>query len=136
MLKMISGECLCSEVMYEIENTFSRFFLCHCEQCRRISGSAFAANLFGDPAQFKWLDGEEKVRTFKLLNRDITKAFCKNCGSGVPFFNTHQTAVIVPAGSLNAEPHFSAQDKIFMNEQTDWCRAIDTAALFDTFPKE
>ena len=41
-----SGACLCGAVHFEIEGDFERFFLCHCEYCRKDTGSAHAANLF------------------------------------------------------------------------------------------
>lgn len=40
------GACLCGAVRFEVDGAFDRFYLCHCESCRKDSGSAHAANLF------------------------------------------------------------------------------------------
>ena len=34
------GSCLCGKVTFEIEGNFEQFFLCHCERCRKDTGSA------------------------------------------------------------------------------------------------
>jgi hypothetical protein len=46
MSNTYSGSCLCGEIRFEIEGEFERFYLCHCEYCRKDTGSAHAANLF------------------------------------------------------------------------------------------
>jgi hypothetical protein len=40
-----AGSCLCGAIAFEIAGSFESFYLCHCEHCRKDSGSAFAANL-------------------------------------------------------------------------------------------
>ena len=46
MSNTYSGSCLCGEIRFEIEGEFELFYLCHCEYCRKDTGSAHAANLF------------------------------------------------------------------------------------------
>jgi hypothetical protein len=43
MINKHQGSCLCGEVRFEIEGEFERFFLCHCEYCRKDTGSASRA---------------------------------------------------------------------------------------------
>jgi len=50
MSNTYAGSCLCGEVRFEIEGEFERFYLCHCEFCRKDTGSAHAANLFSSTA--------------------------------------------------------------------------------------
>jgi hypothetical protein len=45
---------------------FEKFYLCHCERCRKDTGSAHAANLFSSTAKLKWLSGQEKSKTFSM----------------------------------------------------------------------
>ena len=49
------GSCLCGEITFEIIGEFESFFLCHCERCRKDTGSAHAANLFSSSARLIWL---------------------------------------------------------------------------------
>ena len=136
MAEMITGSCLCGRVEYEVENQFENLFFCHCQQCRKITGSAHASNLFGNPNGFRWLQGQEDVKHFEYPGRQFTNVFCKECGSGLPFLNSDGTKIIVPAGTLNAEPKFSQQSKIFYEEQTNWCQTSEQTKTFDGFPDD
>jgi len=40
---MIKGECLCGAVQFEVASVVGPFELCHCNRCRKSSGSAYAA---------------------------------------------------------------------------------------------
>ncbi len=136
MTEMITGSCLCGKIEFEVENRFEDLFFCHCQQCRKITGSAHASNLFGDPGGFRWLRGKEDVKCFEYPGRQFTTVFCKECGSGLPFLNSDGTKIIVPAGILNAEPRFAQQSKIFYEEQTKWCQTGEQTKTFDGFPDE
>ncbi len=104
MSDMINGGCLCGKVTYEVENKFEHLFFCHCEQCRKITSSAHASNLFRNVETFRWLKGEDAVKIYNFPNRGFSTAFCTQCGSGLPFINSSGKKVIVPAGSLDGEP--------------------------------
>jgi len=78
------GSCLCGEVTFEIEGEFENFFLCHCERCRKDTGSAHAANLFSSTAKLRWLSGEDKAKIFNYRSEGHIKSFCSNCGSALP----------------------------------------------------
>jgi len=58
----VNGSCFCKKVNYEISGNMGVFQYCHCSRCRKVTGSAHAANLFVAPDDFKWLSGEENVR--------------------------------------------------------------------------
>jgi hypothetical protein len=40
---MLNGWCLCGEVRFTVEDSFSYAFYCHCSRCRLRTGSAFAS---------------------------------------------------------------------------------------------
>jgi hypothetical protein len=40
---MLNGWCLCGEVRFTVEDSFSYAFYCHCPRCRLRTGSAFAS---------------------------------------------------------------------------------------------
>jgi hypothetical protein len=80
MSNTYSGSCLCGEIRFEIEGEFEHFYLCHCEYCRKDTGSAHAANLFSSTATLRWLSGANKVTQFNLPATRHTKCFCPKCG--------------------------------------------------------
>lgn len=130
----ITGTCLCGGVEYSVENEFLFLLLCHCEQCRRISGSSHAANLFSDTNSLVWTKGEKNIGRFDFPERDFTKAFCKTCGCGLPYRSKSSDRVIVPAGTLNSEPEYAQKSKVFLAECTKWGEHDLEAGAFAGFP--
>ena len=130
----ITGGCLCEKVRFEVNNTFSKFYFCHCKQCRKITGSAHASNLFTRPDAIKWTAGEEYKKRFNYPDRDFTAVFCTECGSGLPFVTKSGKALLVPAGSLDAEPNIQPNDNIFWAERASWYDEGKQANKCDGFP--
>ncbi len=123
MSNTITGGCVCGAVQFSVQDEFMHFFLCHCEQCRKMTGSAHASNLFTRIDNIQWLKGESSVRRYDHPTRTFSQAFCLHCGSGLPFVSKSGKALIVPAGSLDSEPAKTPEAQIFCAEQTEWHKA-------------
>jgi hypothetical protein len=128
-----SGSCLCGEVCFELEGEFERFYLCHCEYCRKDTGSAHAANLFSSAATLKWTSGEEKVRHFDLPETRHSKSFCCICGSALPMIQMKGTLLVVPAGSLNSEIRIRPNAHIFLSSRAGWDEALEKVPTVEKF---
>ena len=129
-----SGSCLCGEVRFEIEGEFERFYLCHCEYCRKDTGSAHAANLFSSTATLKWLSGEGNVRQFNLPATRHSKCFCRTCGSALPIMQMNGELLVVPAGSLNSEVVIRPNAHIFVSSRAGWDDSLDRVPTIEGFP--
>ena len=136
MTERICGSCLCGAVAFETLNDFEHLYLCSCSQCQKITGSAFASNLMQSSAGFSWSKGEEYVYRFKLPERDITKAFCKICGSGLPYVSGDRLRVTIPAGSLVGAPKVATRYRIFDSERPDWCADYESMNSVPAFPNQ
>ncbi len=136
MTNTVKGECLCGTVKYEVEKRFKGFYLCHCKQCQRLTGSAFASNIFTDPDNIQWLEGEDRIGHFEHESREFSSAFCLSCGSGLPFINKRGTSLVIPAGSLNEKPDVLPQANIFNQEKACWFAESKDADVFEGFPAE
>jgi len=134
MQAVIEGGCLCGTVRFSLNNEFAKFYLCHCSQCRKITGSSNAANLFTAPQNIEWLSGQASMKRFDYPGRDFTSVFCTECGSGLPYLSKSGKSLIVPAGSLNDEPNIAPQANIFWLERTAWFEPGVSAEHFDGFP--
>jgi hypothetical protein len=138
-VEKLTGGCLCGKVKFEILNDFSQFHLCHCTQCQRISGSAHVSNLFSKPEHITWLSGHENMKHFDYPNRNVSRTFCTECGTGLPYPTKTGKTLIVPAGSLDADPdnlpNIAPQDNIFWSERASWYDAAILTPRFDGFPK-
>lgn len=136
MMQKINGSCLCGGITYGVANAFDKLFLCSCDQCRQITGSAFASNLFVNADAFTWLTGADDIVTYKLPGRDISKSFCRVCGSGVPWSSSDGSKMVVPAGSLSKEPNIAERIRIFVSERPAWSSGIEKISGHDGFPQE
>lgn len=122
MEKVISGGCLCGAVRFELIDSFDNFYFCHCEQCRRVTGSSHASNAITSQANITWLKGGDSRVRFDHPTGAFTKVFCPKCGSGLPHDSQNGKDLVVPAGSLDSAPSMMPSAQIFCREKTEWFR--------------
>lgn len=134
MSSRYSGSCLCGAVRFEIEGDFERFYLCHCEYCRKDTGSSHAANLFSSAASLKWVSGEESVRKFNLPSTRHSRCFCGTCGSALPSAQMNDKLLVVPAGSLDSGVLIRPSSHIFGSSRASWDHELEKVPTVDRFP--
>lgn len=135
MANTITGGCCCERITFTIEDRFHRFYFCHCKQCRKLTGTAHASNLFTEPDNIKWIKGKDKTTRYDHAKRTFSKVFCSECGSSLPFLSKDGQSLIVPAGSLNDEPSKQVDTQIFCEEQTQWYKTGLKAKKISGFMK-
>lgn len=79
---MIEGGCLCGGVRYQYDGEIDQVSLCHCSQCRKAQGSAFAAVCPVDATRFRLLSGAELLREYRATPGKA-RVFCSRCGSPI-----------------------------------------------------
>jgi hypothetical protein len=132
----LSGSCLCGSVAYELRGDARRFYHCHCERCRKTSGSAHASNIILRIESITWTAGEALTRSYKLPEaKRFTAVFCTVCGSPLPRVYDGGIA-IVPAGSLDHEPGIVPQARIFAGSRTAWSCSGDELPCHETYPEQ
>lgn len=135
--KVVKGSCLCGEVSYEITPPFKSFRYCHCPRCRKHTGSAHASNLFVAPDHYRWVKGEDVVSQFNLPDaRSFARCFCTKCGSPVPHHSRRGNYVVVPAGSLDDDPHILPECSIFWDFRAPWFKDFDDIPKFAEYPPD
>lgn len=72
------GGCMCGAVRFRMAQAPATFGACHCEMCRRWTGSAFLATTVAEDA-LSW-EGEAQIRTLQSSDW-AERAWCKRCGS-------------------------------------------------------
>lgn len=129
-----SGSCLCGKTRFEVHGEFESFFLCHCDYCRKDTGSAHAANLFSSSARLHWISGEDNVRTFDLPSTRHSKSFCASCGSALPKLQMNGTVLVVPAGSLDCDVTIRPTAHIFVASKANWDDALERVPMIEKLP--
>lgn len=134
MSQLHSGSCLCGAVRYTVEGAFERFYLCHCEYCRKDTGSAHGANLFSSTARLQWLSGADQVRTYNLPSTRHTRSFCAGCGSALPTSLGEGRMLVVPAGSLDSALSLRPDAHLFVASKAAWDEALESLPKMAQFP--
>lgn len=115
------GGCLCGAVQYEISGAPMKFYHCHCQRCRKATGTGHASNLLVKPGSIKWLKGEELIKGYKVPEAiRFTNRFCSVCGGRVPRYVKETDFIVIPAGSLDNEPPIRPQARIFWGSRANW----------------
>ena len=84
MEEKVRGRCLCGHVVYEIAGPVGPANYCHCEDCRRCTGSAFNIGVRCETAGFRILSGATKGFTKRGdSGNELTRNFCPECGSPI-----------------------------------------------------
>ncbi|ACL05884.1 glutathione-dependent formaldehyde-activating GFA [Desulfatibacillum aliphaticivorans] len=130
------GSCLCGKIRFEVDGEFENFFLCHCERCRKDTGSAHAANLFSSTARLTWLSGKDDVQTFDFKSEGHIKSFCPVCGSALPNIQMNGALLVVPAGSLDSDVDIKPQGHIYCRNKANWDNALSEIPRFDELPEK
>ncbi len=128
----IAGSCVCGAVHFSFTEPFRFFQYCHCSRCRKRSGSIHAANIAVKIDQLKFTKGEEDVQTFALESaKSWGNAFCRRCGSGLPWKSRNGRGWIVPAGALDTLPATRPNRNIYYGSRAKWHVDAATLDVFD-----
>jgi len=131
---MLKGSCLCGGVRFEIAKAVGPFELCHCSRCRKSSGSAFAAFVGVEAADYRLLAGAEWIASYDapILRAPppYRSSFCRRCGSPVPNPDPAADWFEVPAGLLDGDPQLAPDKHIFVELRAPWFDITDALPRF------
>ncbi len=134
-MKLHTGSCLCGAVAFEVMGDFEHFYLCHCQHCRKDTGSAHAANLFSTTAVLKWLSGQDKITQFTLPSTHHSRSFCSICGSALPGVQMNGALLVAPAGSLDSDVSMRPDAHIFASSRADWDNGLESIPSVAGLPR-
>jgi len=123
--KTLKGECLCGQVSWELSGPYEFFGMCQCSRCRKVTGAAFATNLFVKADQFNWISGEDNTGKYALEPPNtFGNAFCKNCGSRAPRFIPSKGWMLAPLGSTMDAPEIKPT-LVCAKDHTEWFSGLE-----------
>lgn len=123
---MSTGGCLCGGVRYRLTQTPTAVWLCHCRQCRRAQGSAFAASVPVPRTGFSLVAGENLLRAYRASPAK-RRWFCSHCGSPVYSEVDDGAMLRLRAGTLDDESTLSVAGHIFDADRAPWDHLADDA---------
>lgn len=130
-----TGGCLCGAVRYSCSAEPAMAGHCHCEDCRRSSGSGHCSHL-GAPEAGVAVSGEVKGYARPADSGNVvTRYFCPTCGA--PVFSTNSAMpgmMFLRASSLDDPEVFKPQLHVYVSRAASWDRPHGELPAFDTMP--
>jgi hypothetical protein len=133
---LISGHCECKRVRFEAGGEINDFSHCHCSQCRRLHGAAFATFAGVVRDQFRYVSGENDTRTYASSDSH-ERVFCSVCGSNILVaLDDEPDALYLSMSAIEGEPPCPPGYHIFVGSKAPWHEIGDDLAQHDTWPPE
>jgi len=116
--KLITGECFCGSIKYQIEGKLRDATSCHCSRCRKAFNAQASAAALVDPSEFKWLLGEDLLTSY-VGEHNYGLQFCQSCGSTLcTIYNGKIFQVTL--GCVNGDPDVEIGQHIFVGSKASW----------------
>jgi len=130
-----SGKCLCGAITYLAEGPPIVVAQCHCEECRRLSGTGHTIGAMFSSKNVT-VDGKLSLFSYSSSkNSEVTKAFCANCGSPVYGINTRTPDhITLTLGTMDDASQLKVEVVIFERDKPHWDELADDTLSFATQP--
>ncbi len=133
---MISGHCECGKVKYQIDGEINDFSHCHCSQCRRLHGAAYASFAGVSRDDFTYLSGETDLASYASSSTH-DRVFCQRCGSNILVaLDDEPDDYYVALGTVNGNPELPTGYHIFVGSKAPWHSIQDGLEQHEEFPEE
>ena len=133
-LVLITGECFCGSVRYQVDGKLRDAKSCHCSRCRKAFNAQASAAAFVEPSDFKWLSGEELLTSYVGVH-GYGLQFCKTCGSTL--CTIYKDEVLqVSLGCVNGQPDIEIGQHIFVGSKANWEVIPEGVTQFKEWPPE
>ncbi len=123
------AECSCGQLRVKCEGLPSKVSICHCDSCRRRTGSTFGISAFFLRDRIE-VDGESELfsRNSDAGHR-VDFHFCARCGSTVYWEASRKPDMIGVAVGAFADDSFPMPDQsVWDDKRHDWISFPDAMA--------
>lgn len=115
-----TGGCLCGAVRFTARLEGTKFGACHCEMCRRWTGSALLG-ISVPEVNVDWQGAEHIAK--RKTSAWAERAWCRNCGSGLYFQVTidgpYAGILELPIGLFDDANGLTMTNEIYIDHKPD-----------------
>ncbi len=130
------GSCLCGLVRYRVRGPLGVMDNCHCTDCRKSHGAAFATYLGVSRARLTWHSGENNLAGWST-ETGTRRDFCRTCGSNILCtVKSEPETVYIPAAVFDTPIHQKPEYHIFVRSRVPWCEIRDGLPQYKEFADE
>ena len=138
MKETLLGGCACRKVRYECSEKPIVQLICHCRDCQRASGSAFAAVMFVPTDRLTFTGAQMRYYDVKgASGRTLRRQFCGECGSPVCVRWPDQPRVqLLHVASLDDPSSFMPTSELWVSRADAWHPFLPSTVKFEEGPSE
>jgi hypothetical protein len=133
---MIHGHCECGRVQYEVDGDINDFSHCHCSQCRRLHGAAFATFAAVATDKFRYISGESDTRSY-ASSESSERVFCGNCGANILVaLDQEPESLYLSMSAIDGDPPRPRGYHIYVGSKAAWYEITDDLAQYEREPSD
>ena len=121
-----TASCRCGQLKATATGEPVRLSVCHCLNCKKRSGSAFAVQARW-PADQVTIEGQSKTHVMVAdSGNSATFHFCPDCGSDVYYENSGKFdgLIAIPLGAFD-DPYFGSPEySVWEQRKQDWVEIV------------
>jgi hypothetical protein len=130
-----AGQCLCGKVRFAVSSAPLRMGQCHCDDCRKSTGTGHASNAFFKKKDVKIEGKLSSYASTTDTGSVITRTFCPNCGSRL-FGESNEASNIISisAGVMDDSSWFKANAIVYNKRRPVWDLMDESIPTFEEMP--
>ena len=133
---MHSGHCECGRIKFEFDGEINDFSHCHCSQCRRMHGAAYATYAGVARDNFRILGGDPEITKYASSDTH-NRWFCSVCGSNILVdLSEDRDSLYLSMSAINGDPPRPTGYHIFVGSKAVWHEITDDLEQYDTEPAD
>lgn len=129
-----TGGCQCGAIHYKSVSKPEFGAHCHCQHCRKSTGSEHLSALFVPNASFSFTGNTSIYETTGDGGAQLQRHFCPTCGSSLFIEHKPKGGYFVMAGTLDDIELFSADFELYCKHKASWDAVSSRVAAFDEMP--
>ncbi|MDI7864527.1 GFA family protein [Rhizobiaceae bacterium n13] len=135
MSEVFDGGCFCGRIRYRLNDRPMFVHCCHCRDCQRQTGSAFAINALIEADRVELVAGEPVVTTLSTDSghpHDVYR--CSECQSALwSDYGRRRWMSFVRVASLDDPSAFAPDVHIYARSKLPWVRLPEGATVFEEY---
>ena len=133
----LKGGCQCGALRYEVSEAPLMVYCCHCTNCQRISGTAFAISVTLKEDSFTFTKGTAAIHQWTSDAGNLRNgSYCADCGVRIAHGGSVRGIMSLRGSTLDDRGWLRPAGHIWVRSAYPWMVFEDDALLFDEQPTD